>query len=216
MSYAGSNRVTSPQTHTYATDIRSADDVAHVLGIPAYEVYQTLVVLPPHGKPLLMIIPGPWALDLERLAQALGTKRPRMATHPEAEALTGLQEGGMSALAVLDRGFQVYVEQAAQTLTTLVVSAGQRGYERTHARRRFHACDPSQVRRCVDRPRRWAITSGEKPLTRIARGRTLFGPVDFTKCLVKIGGRKRTAFKGFPTFWRRRTPVGARRSMSRG
>jgi prolyl-tRNA editing enzyme YbaK/EbsC (Cys-tRNA(Pro) deacylase) len=71
MSYAYSNRVTSPQTHTYATDIRSAHDVAHVLGIPAYAVYQTLVVLPPHGKPLLMIIPGPWALDLKRLAQAL-------------------------------------------------------------------------------------------------------------------------------------------------
>jgi Cys-tRNA(Pro)/Cys-tRNA(Cys) deacylase len=50
-----------------------------------------------------------------------------MATHPEAAELTGLQAGGMSALAMLDRGFQVYVEQAAQTLTTLVVSAGQRG-----------------------------------------------------------------------------------------
>jgi Cys-tRNA(Pro)/Cys-tRNA(Cys) deacylase len=33
----------------------------------------------------------------------------------------------MSALAVLDRGFQVYAEQAAQTLTAFVVSAGQRG-----------------------------------------------------------------------------------------
>jgi prolyl-tRNA editing enzyme YbaK/EbsC (Cys-tRNA(Pro) deacylase) len=81
MSYACSNRVTSPQTRTYATDIRSADDVAHVLWVPAYEVYQTLVVLPPHGKPLLMIIPGPWALDLKRLAQVLGTKRLRLATH---------------------------------------------------------------------------------------------------------------------------------------
>jgi len=127
MSYACSNRVTSPQAHTYAPDIRSADDVAHVLGISAYEVYQTLVVLPPHGKPLLMIIPGPWGLDLKRLAQALGTKRPRLATHPEAEELTGLQAGGMSALAVLDRGFQVYVEQVAQTRTAFVVSAGQRG-----------------------------------------------------------------------------------------
>jgi Cys-tRNA(Pro)/Cys-tRNA(Cys) deacylase len=127
MSYACSNRVTSPQTRTYATDIRSADDVAHVLWVPAYEVYQTLVVLPPHGKPLLMIIPGLWALDLKQLTQALGTKRLRMATHPEGAELTGLQAGGMSALAVLDRGFQVYAEQAAQTLTAFVVSAGQRG-----------------------------------------------------------------------------------------
>jgi Cys-tRNA(Pro)/Cys-tRNA(Cys) deacylase len=127
MSYACSNRVTSPQTRTYATDIRSTDDVAHVLWVPAHEVYQTFVVLPPHGKPLLMIIPGPWALDLKRLAQVLGTKRLRLATHPEAADLTGHQAGGMLALAVLDRGFQVYVEQAAQTLTAFVVSAGRRG-----------------------------------------------------------------------------------------
>ena len=66
------------QAHIYATDIRSAEDVAHVLGIPAAEVYKTLVVLPPHGKPLLLIIPGPRALDLKRLAQALGTKKLRI------------------------------------------------------------------------------------------------------------------------------------------
>ena len=50
-----------------------------------------------------------------------------MATHQEAEALTGLQVGGISALALLDRGFQVYLERAAQALSAFVVSAGQRG-----------------------------------------------------------------------------------------
>ena len=33
----------------------------------------------------------------------------------------------MSALVLLGRSFQVYVEQSAQSLTTFVVSAGQRG-----------------------------------------------------------------------------------------
>src|SRR5919108_3016255 len=121
------SRHISCQAYTYATDIRSAEDVAQALGVPAHEVYKTLVVLPPRGKPLLVIIPGPWALDLKRLAQALGEKRLRMATHQEAEELTGLQVGGISALALLDRGFRVYVEQAARALTEFVVSAGQRG-----------------------------------------------------------------------------------------
>jgi len=111
----------------YATAIRSAEEVAHVLGIPASEVYKTLVVLPSHGKPLLMTIPGPRALDLKRLTQGLGTKKLRMATEREAEELTGFQVGSISALALLDRGFLVYVDQAAQTLTAFVVSAGQRG-----------------------------------------------------------------------------------------
>jgi Cys-tRNA(Pro)/Cys-tRNA(Cys) deacylase len=115
------------QAYMYAMDVRSAEDVADVLGLPAREVYKTLVVLPPHGKPLMIIMPGPSALDLKRLARALGTKRLRMATHREAEQLTGLQVGGISALALRDRGFQVYVDGAAQMLTTFVVSAGQRG-----------------------------------------------------------------------------------------
>jgi prolyl-tRNA editing enzyme YbaK/EbsC (Cys-tRNA(Pro) deacylase) len=36
----------------------------------------------------------------------------------------------MSAMALLDRGFQAHVEQAAQRLTAFVVSAGQRGMNR--------------------------------------------------------------------------------------
>jgi Cys-tRNA(Pro)/Cys-tRNA(Cys) deacylase len=84
--------------------------MAHVLGIPAHEVYKTSVVLPPHGKPLLMISPGSRALALKRLAQALEIKKLHLATYREAEELTRLQVGGLSAMALLDRGFQVYVE----------------------------------------------------------------------------------------------------------
>jgi Cys-tRNA(Pro)/Cys-tRNA(Cys) deacylase len=115
------------QVYTYATDLRSAEEVAPVLGFPPQEVYKTLVVLPPRGRPLLVLIPGPYVLDLKRLAQAIGEKKLRMATHREAEDLTGLQVGGISALALRDRGFQVYLERAAEKLSAFVVSAGQRG-----------------------------------------------------------------------------------------
>ena len=115
------------QAYTYAADLRSAEAVARVLGVPAREVYKTLVVLPPPGAPLLVIVPGPCTLDLKQLARALGEKKLRMAAHKEAEELTGLRVGGISALALLDRGFRVYIERAAQALTEFVVSAGQRG-----------------------------------------------------------------------------------------
>ena len=113
--------------YTYDPDIRSAEDVAQVLGVPVQDVYKTLVVLPSRGKPLLVIIPAACALDLKRLAHALGEKKLRMATHREAEELTGLQVGGISALALLDHGWQVYVDQAAQHVTEFIVSGGQRG-----------------------------------------------------------------------------------------
>ena len=115
------------QVYTYAPDIRSAEEVAPVLGCPPHEVYKTLVVLPPRGRPLLVLIPGPSVLNLKGLAQAIGEKKLRMATHREAEDLTGLQVGGISALALLDRGFQSYLERSAEKLSTFVVSAGQRG-----------------------------------------------------------------------------------------
>jgi Cys-tRNA(Pro)/Cys-tRNA(Cys) deacylase len=114
------------QTSTYATDIRSAEEVAHELSILAHEVYKTLVVLPPHSKPLWVIIPEPCALDPKRLAQALGARKLRTAMQREAEELTRLQVGGIAALALLHGGFLVHVDQAAQALTAFVVSAGQR------------------------------------------------------------------------------------------
>jgi Cys-tRNA(Pro)/Cys-tRNA(Cys) deacylase len=115
------------QVYTYSTDMRSAEAVAPVLGVPPPEVYKTLVGLPPRGRPMLGLIAGPYVLDLKRLAQAIGERKLRMATHREAEDLTGLQVGGISALALLDRGFQVYLDRSAAKLSAFVVSAGQRG-----------------------------------------------------------------------------------------
>jgi Cys-tRNA(Pro)/Cys-tRNA(Cys) deacylase len=50
-----------------------------------------------------------------------------MATQREAEGLTGLQVGGISALALLNRGFEVCLDSAAMALPYVHVSAGQRG-----------------------------------------------------------------------------------------
>jgi Cys-tRNA(Pro)/Cys-tRNA(Cys) deacylase len=115
------------QAYAYSTAIRSAAEVAPALGFPPHEVYKTLVVLPPRGRPLLVLIPGPGVLDLKRLAQVVGEKKLRMATQREAEEFTGLRVGGISALALLERGFQVYIDRAAEKLSAFVVSAGQRG-----------------------------------------------------------------------------------------
>lgn len=115
------------QTYTFAPDIHSARGVAEALGLPAHVVYKTLVVMPPQGRPLLVIAPGDRELDLDRLAQSLGVKRLRMATQKEAEQATGLQVGGISALALLDRRMRVYLDRRALELDEVLVSAGRRG-----------------------------------------------------------------------------------------
>jgi Cys-tRNA(Pro)/Cys-tRNA(Cys) deacylase len=50
-----------------------------------------------------------------------------MATHADAEKMTGLQTGGISALALINKGFDVYLDDRADKFEQIAVSAGQRG-----------------------------------------------------------------------------------------
>jgi Cys-tRNA(Pro)/Cys-tRNA(Cys) deacylase len=120
-------RKISYTAHSYSPDIHSADGVAEVLGVSAAEVFKTLVALPQRGRPLLAIVPGDRELDLKALAKAADDKKVHMATQKEAEALTGLQVGGISALALLDKGFRVILDASARQFPAIYVSAGERG-----------------------------------------------------------------------------------------
>lgn len=112
---------------TFSPQIHSATGVAEALALDPATVYKTLVVQRPRGKPLLVMVAGDSAIDLKGLAASVGEKKLHMATQREAESLTGLQVGGISALALLNRGFDVCIDRAAQDLEQVLVSAGQRG-----------------------------------------------------------------------------------------
>ena len=116
-------------TYDYDAGVQSAVEVAQAIGLPAAQVFKTLVALAddPKRKPMLIIIPGSETLDLKALAQAVAVKKIKMATHDQAEALTGLQTGGISALALINKGFDVYLDERASQFAEIAVSAGQRG-----------------------------------------------------------------------------------------
>jgi len=113
----------------------SAEEAAALLDAPADWVYKTLVVLRdgptagPPGKPFLVMVPAARQVDLRRLAKALGEKRLRMATQREAERLTGLRVGGISALALRKGAFEVLLDAGAGGLERVHVSAGVRGMD---------------------------------------------------------------------------------------
>lgn len=115
------------QAHEFSPDIRSAEDAARAMGVSPSAVFKTLVVLRERGRPLLVLVPGDKALDLKLLAKATGEKKLRMATHQEAERLTGLEVGGISALALLNKGFDVYADEQILNFGEVYVSAGCRG-----------------------------------------------------------------------------------------
>jgi Cys-tRNA(Pro)/Cys-tRNA(Cys) deacylase len=105
----------------------SAEETARLLGVEPMLVYKTIVVTRERGKPVLAVIPGPHRVDLKQLAAALGEKKVSLPTEREAEQLTGLQAGGISPLALLNKGFQVLLAAEAEKQTDIHVSGGQRG-----------------------------------------------------------------------------------------
>jgi Cys-tRNA(Pro)/Cys-tRNA(Cys) deacylase len=103
-------------------------ETARLLGVPAGSVFKTIVVIRPRpGKPILAVIPGPALVDLRALAAGLGEKKVQLPTEREVERLTGLQAGGISPLALLNRGFEVVIDSSAQSQGEIHISGGQRG-----------------------------------------------------------------------------------------
>jgi Cys-tRNA(Pro)/Cys-tRNA(Cys) deacylase len=119
------------EVHEYSPDIHSAVEAAQAMGQPVGRVYKTLVVMREalRAKPLLVMVPGDRELDLRALARSTGDKKLRMATQKEAESLTGLLVGGIGALALLNRGFDIWIDGAANAggCERICVNAGQRG-----------------------------------------------------------------------------------------
>jgi Cys-tRNA(Pro)/Cys-tRNA(Cys) deacylase len=115
----------------YPDTLRDAEEIAEVLGAPPFMVYKTLVVEPERtgAKPLLVMIAANRSLDLKRLATISGEKKVRMAAHRDAEAMTGLKVGGISALALTHKNWTVYLDQPATELDHILISAGQRGMD---------------------------------------------------------------------------------------
>lgn len=105
-----------------------AVEAAQFLGVSPNLVYKTIVVTRiEKGKAILAVVPGDHEVDLKALASAVEEKKLALPTEKEAERLTGLQAGGISPLALLNRGFQVVIDLSAQSLSEFYISGGQRG-----------------------------------------------------------------------------------------
>jgi len=103
-------------------------ETAHLLNVEPASVFKTIVVTRDKPKkPLLVVVPGPSNVDLKLLASAVGEKKVHLPTEREAEQLTGLQAGGISPLALINKGFQVVIDSTAQNFSQIHVSGGQRG-----------------------------------------------------------------------------------------
>ena len=105
----------------------SAIEVAGLLGVDPSIVFKTIVVRRESSKRnLLVLVAAGQSVDLKRVAAFLGDKKVHLPTEREAESMTGLQAGGISPLALLNRGFDVLIDEAARDLDQIHISGGRR------------------------------------------------------------------------------------------
>lgn len=115
--------------HELPPEKLGAVEAADFMSVPHGQVFKTIVTRREKGKPVLVVVPGPRVVDLKLLAAFLGEKKMFLPTEREAEQLTGLQAGGISPLALINKGFQVVLDSAAQTFEQIYISGGQRGMD---------------------------------------------------------------------------------------
>jgi Cys-tRNA(Pro)/Cys-tRNA(Cys) deacylase len=91
-------------------------------------VFKTIVVMRERaGKPILALAPGTTEVDLKKLACEVHERKLHLPTEREAEQITGLRAGGISPLALINRGFLVVIDQSAIECGIIHISGGQRG-----------------------------------------------------------------------------------------
>ena len=126
-----SRKIAYTATEYDSTQFHSAEEVAALIDVPAARIYKTIVVLGEEKgrKPLLVMVAANREINLRKLAASLGEKKLKIAKHDEAEKLTGLQVGGISALALLNKPFEVCLDRLALELDQIHISGGQRGLD---------------------------------------------------------------------------------------
>jgi Cys-tRNA(Pro)/Cys-tRNA(Cys) deacylase len=96
--------------------------------VPPEQVFKTIVVTRDKpAKPILAVVGGNSEVNLKKVASFLGEKKVHLPTQKDAEQLTHLQAGGISPLALLNKGFVVLLDQSASQYELIHISGGQRG-----------------------------------------------------------------------------------------
>ena len=118
------------ETHSYNTDGEHVDGitVANAIGRDVNQVYKTLVVQGHSKEYYVFVIPVDQNLDLKKAAKAAGEKNVEMIHVKDINKVTGYIRGGCSPVG-MKKLYGTFVNETAQNLDTIIVSAGKIGYQ---------------------------------------------------------------------------------------
>jgi Cys-tRNA(Pro)/Cys-tRNA(Cys) deacylase len=104
----------------------SAITVAKKIGMPAEQVFKTLITTDGRGVYAFAVIPGDAELDFKKLARAAGLRRAEMVPLKDVQPLTGYIRGGVTIFGA-KKAFPTWVNETALLFDRISVSAGTRG-----------------------------------------------------------------------------------------
>ncbi|MCY1015362.1 Cys-tRNA(Pro) deacylase [Pyxidicoccus sp. MSG2] len=107
-------------------DDLSAESVAAKVGMPAEQVFKTLVARGDRTGVLMAVVPGNAELDLKALARLTGDRKVDTVPLKELQPLTGYVRGGCTAIGG-KKDYPVFVDETMELFDVVAVSAGVRG-----------------------------------------------------------------------------------------
>lgn len=99
---------------------------AQKLGLPADQVFKTLVASGDRTGIMLAVLPGSFQLNLKALAKLSGNRKVETVPLKQVQPLTGYIRGGVTAIAC-KKPYPVFLDEWAQAYEQIAVSAGMRG-----------------------------------------------------------------------------------------
>ena len=104
----------------------SAITVARKIGMPAEQVFKTLLTTVGPGTYVFAVVPGDAELDFKKLARAAGMRKAEMVALKDVQPLTGYIRGGVTVFGA-KKAYPVFVDETAILFDRISVSAGTRG-----------------------------------------------------------------------------------------
>jgi Cys-tRNA(Pro)/Cys-tRNA(Cys) deacylase len=107
-------------------DDLAAELVAAKIGMPAEQVFKTLLARGDRSGPCFAVIPGNYELDLKALAKLSGDRRVELMLLKEVQPLTGYIRGAVTVLGA-KKQYPVFADETMGLWDVISISAGARG-----------------------------------------------------------------------------------------
>jgi Cys-tRNA(Pro)/Cys-tRNA(Cys) deacylase len=108
-------------------DLR-ATTVAAKIGMPAEQVFKTLLCAVAGGDYVFAVVPGDAELDFKKLARAAGVRKAEMAALKDVQPLTGYIRGGVTVFGA-KKAYPAFADETIELFDEISISAGHRGVQ---------------------------------------------------------------------------------------